>query len=50
MSNAPPRRFVLVAPPSVHAAIGEALKRVFNRPELRCLKIFDRLIDKLDRS
>lgn len=49
MTNALPRRFVLVAPPSVHAAIGEVLQKVFNRPELRSLKIFEKLIERLDR-
>jgi len=49
MTNAPPRRFVLVAPPTVQAAIGEVLRKVFNRPELRSMKLFERLIEKLDR-
>lgn len=49
MTNALPERFVLVAPPSVHAAIGEALRKVFNRPELKSMKLFEKFIEKLDR-
>lgn len=49
MTNTLPRRYVLVAPPDPHAAIGETLRKVFNRPELRSMKLFERLIEKLDR-
>jgi len=49
MTNTLPRRFVLIAPPTPLAAIGEALRSVFNRPELRSLGIFERLIERLDR-
>jgi hypothetical protein len=47
MTNALPRRFVLVAPPSVHAAIGEALKKAFGQP--RPARFIERLLARLDR-
>jgi len=32
MTNALPRRFVLVAPPNVLTAIGEVLRKAFGKP------------------
>lgn len=49
MVNALPRRFVLAAPPTMLAAIGEALRRAFTRPELRSMRAYERLLDRLDR-
>lgn len=49
MVNALPRRFVLAAPPTLKAAIGEALRKAFDRPDLRSLRMFERLIERLNR-
>ena len=43
------RRFVKVAPPSVHAGIGDALRHAFHMDgELRSLKSFEDLLARLD--
>ncbi|MBA3677985.1 MAG: hypothetical protein H0W74_11375 [Sphingosinicella sp.] len=47
MTNALPRRFVLVSPPSVHSAIGEALRKAFERQVPA--RFLERLLAKLDR-
>ncbi|HEV2748583.1 MAG TPA: hypothetical protein VGW34_14970 [Allosphingosinicella sp.] len=49
MANTLPRRFVMVAAPSVHAGIGQALRQAFQRPELWALRMYEKLIAKLDR-
>ena len=46
MSTAP-RRFVIAAPPSPTAWIGEALARAFGRPE-SIPEALERLIERLD--
>ena len=43
------RRFVKVAPPSVHAGIGDALRQAFHmNGELRSLRKFEDLLDRLE--
>ena len=49
MVNASSRRFVKVAPPTVHAGVGSALREAFSIDgEMRCLNMFDDLLAKLD--
>lgn len=49
MVNASSRRFVKVAPPTVHAGIGNALREAFAMDgELRSLQGFQDLLAKLD--
>ncbi|HEY6916927.1 MAG TPA: hypothetical protein VI381_04730 [Allosphingosinicella sp.] len=49
MVNASSRRFVKVAPPTVHAGIGNALREAFAlNGELRSLDPFEELLAKLD--
>jgi len=43
------RRFVKVAPPTVHAGVGDALRQAFQMDgELRSLKPFEDLLARLD--
>lgn len=43
------RRFVKVAPPTVHAGVGNALRQAFHLDgEMRSTKNFDDLIQRLD--
>jgi hypothetical protein len=45
-----PRRFVKVAPPTVYAGVGNALRQAFAMDgEQRSLRTFDDLLAKLDR-
>lgn len=47
--HSPSRRFVKVAPPTIHAGVGNALREAFAMDgELRSLKMFDDLLAKLD--
>jgi len=49
MNNASKRRFVKVAPPTVHAGVGNALRQAFSMDgELRSLKNFEDLLASLD--
>jgi hypothetical protein len=49
MISASQRRFVKVAPPTVHAGVGNALREAFALDgELRSLKSFEDLLAKLD--
>ena len=49
MVNASSRRFVKVAPPTVHAGVGNALREAFAMDgEIRSLKAFEDLLAKLD--
>ena len=49
MVNASARRFVKVAPPTVHAGVGNALREAFAMDgEVRSLKMFEELLSKLD--
>lgn len=49
MVNASSRRFVKVAPPTVHAGVGTALREAFAVDgEMRSLTMFDELLAKLD--
>ena len=49
MINASSRRFVKVAPPTVHAGVGNALREAFAMDgEMRCLATFEELLAKLD--
>ena len=50
MVNTLPRRFVLAAPPSVHAGIGDALRKAFQVPEKIGNRMLERLIAKLNRN
>ncbi len=48
MVNASSRRFVKVAPPTVHAGVGNALREAFAMDgEIRSLKMFEDLLAKL---
>jgi hypothetical protein len=49
MANGSQRRFVKVAPPTVHAGVGNALRQAFAIDgELRSLKAFEDLLARLD--
>ena len=49
MLDAPSRRFVKVAPPTVHAGVGNALREAFALDgEVRSLKSFEELLARLD--
>jgi hypothetical protein len=49
MASTSTRRFVKVAPPTVHAGVGEALRQAYRMDgELRSLRIFEDLLDQLD--
>jgi hypothetical protein len=49
MMNASQRRFVKVAPPTVHAGVGNALREAFAMDgEIRSLDMFEDLLSKLD--
>lgn len=49
MLDAPSRRFVKVAPPTVHAGVGNALREAFAMDgEVRSLKSFEDLLSRLD--
>jgi hypothetical protein len=49
MVNASSRRYVKVAPPTVHAGVGNALREAFAMDgEVRSLKMFEDLLAKLD--
>ncbi len=49
MATPSQRRFVKVAPPTVHAGVGNALREAFAMDgELRSLKMFEELLAKLD--
>ena len=50
MVHASSRRFVKVAPPTVHAGLGNALRQAYAMDcEVRSLKIFEDLLARLDR-
>lgn len=49
MYEASPRRFVKIAPPSVHAGVGNALREAFAmNGERQALSVFEELLSKLD--
>lgn len=49
IANGCARRFVKVAPPTVHAGIGDALRHAFHMDgEMRSLKKFEDLLLRLD--
>ena len=49
MVSASQRRFVKVAPPTVHAGVGNALREAFAMDgEMRSVKCFEELLAKLD--
>jgi hypothetical protein len=49
MVNASKRRFVKVAPPTVHTGVGNALRHAFAMDgEIRSLKGFEDLLARLD--
>jgi hypothetical protein len=49
MIHASSRRFVKVAPPTVHAGVGNALRQAFAMDgEIRSLKGFEDLLARLD--
>jgi hypothetical protein len=49
MAEATTRRFVKVAPPTIHAGIGNALRHAYSMDgELRSLKKFEELLARLD--
>jgi len=49
MASTSTRRFVKVAPPTVHAGVGDALRQAFQMDgELRCLTPFEDLLARLD--
>ena len=50
LAAAAARRYVKVAPPTVHAGVGNALREAFAMDgEVRSLKTFEDLIARLDR-
>jgi hypothetical protein len=49
MAAPPQKRFVKVAPPTVHAGVGNALRQAFQLDgEMRSLKGFEDLLRRLD--
>lgn len=51
MAHASSRRFVKVAPPTVHAGVGNALRQAFAMGgEIRSLSIFEELLLRLDEA
>jgi hypothetical protein len=51
MVHASSRRFVKVAPPTVHAGVGNALRQAFAMDgEVRSLKMFEDLLSRLDEA
>jgi hypothetical protein len=43
------RQYVKVAPPTVHAGVGDALRQAFRMDgEMRSLKVFEQLLARLD--
>jgi hypothetical protein len=49
MVHASTRRFVKVAPPTVHAGVGNALRQAYAMDgEIRSLKTFEELLARLD--
>jgi len=49
IANNSTRRFVTVAPPTVHAGVGDALRRAFRlEGELRSIEPFRDLLARLD--
>ena len=43
------RRFVKVAPPTVHAGVGDALRQAYRMDgEIRSLRVFEDLLERLD--
>ena len=49
MTPQAPKRFVKVAPPTVHAGVGNALRQAFHLDsEMRSLKGFEDLLRRLD--
>lgn len=49
MTNNLPRRFILAAPPTVHAGIGNALRQAFTLPERASSRMFEMLLARLNR-
>lgn len=50
MADNSSRRFVKVAPPTVHAGVSDALREAFRLDgEMRCLQPFQDLLARLDR-
>jgi hypothetical protein len=48
MASTSTRRFVKVAPPTVHAGVGDALRQAFRMDgEMRSLKTFEDLLEQL---
>ena len=51
MVHASSRRFVKVAPPTVHTGVGNALRHAFAMDgEIRCLAMFEELLFRLDEA
>jgi len=51
MVHASSRRFVKVAPPTVHAGVGNALREAFAMDgEVRSLDMFEELLAQLDQA
>ena len=49
MVHASSRRFVKVAPPTIHAGVGNALREAYAMDgEMRSLKMFEDLLARLD--
>jgi hypothetical protein len=49
MADNSSRRFVKVAPPTVHAGVGDALRQAFRLDAgIRSLKLFEDLLDQLN--
>lgn len=50
MTNTMPRRYVIAAPPSEHAGVGSALRQAFTLPERASTKMFEMLLERLNRK
>jgi hypothetical protein len=49
MTNVMPRRFIIAAPPNEHAGIGNALRLAFTVPERASSRVFELLLERLNR-
>lgn len=49
MVSVSPRRYIIVVPPTGTAGIGDALRKAFGPEPSRPVKMFERLIERLDR-
>jgi hypothetical protein len=48
MTNSMPRRYILAAPPSEFAGIGNALRLAFSLPERASARMYEALLSRLN--